>query len=212
MRRRVAQEAAEQVQRERVAFHVFDQLLELRCLPDAASFTPSGLEQLHAGGAWRGAAASSSGAVVCQKACRSGSEYRVVTTHRPWLVAASPLSSAAMPWSLSSPGVGEVGAYCSGSRPSRMRRLRRSPTRRASRWPFSNAPARCPPSVRVVAEEGEGFLEEQVGRSGQSARACPGCRRTTRRRRRSPASPDAPGPRPTSPRARSSPRRRGRRR
>ena len=82
-----------------------------------------------------------SGAVVCQNARKSGSEYRVVTTHRPWLAAARPLSSAARPWSLSWPGVGEVGAYCSGSRPSRMRRLRRWPTMRARRWPFSNAPA-----------------------------------------------------------------------
>ena len=71
-------------------------------------------------------------------------EYRVVTTHRPWLVAASPLSRAARPWSLSSPGVGEVGAYCSGSRPSRMSSARRSPTSWASRRPLSNAPCALP--------------------------------------------------------------------
>ena len=45
-----------------------------------------------------------------------------------------------MPWSFSSPRAGAVGAYCSGSRPSRISRLRRWPTRRARRWPFSNAP------------------------------------------------------------------------
>ena len=110
------------------------------------------------------AAARASGAVVCQNAFRSGMEYRVVTTHRPRLVAASPLSSAAMPWSLSSPGVGEVGAYCSGSRPSRMSRP--AARRRAGQPPaFVERAGALPASCRV-AEEGEGFLEKQVGGSG----------------------------------------------
>ena len=71
-----------------------------------------------------------------------------------------------MPWSLSSPGVGEVGAYCSGSRPSRMSSARRSPTSWASRRPLSNAPCGAA-RHRRVAEEGEGLLEKQVGRSGR---------------------------------------------
>jgi len=84
------------------------------------------------------------GAVACEKARRSGMAYRVVTTQSPKLVAASPLSSSTMPSSLSFPSIGGLGGYCKGSRPSRMKSARRSPTSWASRRPLSNAPCALP--------------------------------------------------------------------
>jgi hypothetical protein len=49
-----------------------------------------------------------------------------------------------MPSSFSLPYIGGLGGYCNGSRPSKMSNARRSPTSRASRRPFSNAPAALP--------------------------------------------------------------------
>ena len=83
---------------------------------------------------------------------------------------ARPLSSARRPSSFSSPGVGEVGGYCSGSSPSRMRTARLSPIHLARRRPLSWRALDA--FDRRRAEEFQRLGEEEVGRGGLLL-ACP---------------------------------------
>ena len=166
-RRGLAQVAAEEVQREGVTLHVLDQLLELfqsvrPSAPDVSRRQPSPrpLEQRDAA---RGKGASSR---FSSSARRSGMLYRVVTTHSHGCCAASPFSSAAIALVLQLARRGRGGRVL--QRLEAIEDEQRPPLadEPASRRPLSNAPAALPASRRV-AEEGEGLVEKQVGRSRQ---------------------------------------------
>ena len=174
---------ADQIQRQRVPLDVVGELLALLQRP----LDPEPFQQPRAGlvsTAARGRAAARSRA----KPSRSLILYRVVTRQRPSLRWARPFSSARRPSSFNSPGVGEVGAYCSGSSPSRIRSVRFVADQ--SREPLALV-VRALAFDRRRAEEFQ-RLRRGRGRTRRSAaRASPGCRTTRRRPPRSPASPCA---------------------
>ncbi len=86
-----------------------------------------------------------------------------------------------------------MGGYCSGSRPSRMRRLRRCPTMRARRWPFSKAPAGLAAKALSASspKKVSASLRNRSEEAATAARAFPGYRSSRQRRHRSRASPVA---------------------
>ena len=166
--------AAEQVQGERVAFHVFDQFLELIYLLGAvtaarvcAAFTPKVLSRCTPASRDR-RSSFTSGAVVCQNARRSGMRISGGDDAQAVAGGGQPFEQRGDALVLEFARRGRGGRV--------LQRLEAVEDEQAAPLAHDAGQAlafleRAGGAggefiVRVVAEEGEGFLEEQVGGSG----------------------------------------------